>query len=247
MKIIVSLFLALCVVACGRNAFLTKSGSRSIQGIGQADDDDCFTKTESIKEVSSRFKDVAKPFLFRSIKKGQYTRTLQDDGISKKSVKDAQVVLSYDLSSLNQYAHQIESVHMKIRGSQITKKMAYRQKAQICHNYNLLCSGNKDSVQGHIAGNGYSWSDESFTNTIEVINAAYGSKYNYKDIDINFDMKKLFDLDTHNTLLSDLNSDYNVFIADDLLIDSADLFVSYKVCKASGYWLTPSLKSHILK
>ncbi|MCT4641577.1 MAG: hypothetical protein N4A33_04715 [Bacteriovoracaceae bacterium] len=226
------LALTFFVYSCGKNPHIFKADTGQILSPGSAQTSECVTEVRTINPSEYR-KSEQGPFIFRTIKMGQYTRVITDaaSGLKHNSVKHAQVKIDYDLSQINKLDGDVTNVNLSLKGSQITKIYAYRHLAQLCHTQNNTCDGDKKSVRTHIAANGFKWITDSFTKKIESIERTNEMKRFFKKyIDISYNMNELFGINKKSLKLSDLVSNYSIYLADDILVKRAKLKIEYRVC-----------------
>ncbi len=235
MKLLLSLLLLTTIISCGKNAFVNKEDGRTSRNDGlQGEEGTCKLVSKSISPIIRDYVDGDKPFTFTKIRIGDHTGDLRNGRIKVPTVRYAQVVIDFDLNAIRnlETASKIEDISLDLAGSQFTKS-SFLHKPQLCHNQNYTCSGDYDSMRGHIdAPNGYIWLNENFTNVIGNIDfSGVQCDHDRRDIDINYNMMELFKYSKRHTLkTSDLKGNYSVYVADDILVSDAKLNVSYKIC-----------------
>ena len=213
----------LLISSCGRNAFLEskKDGGRTITpGL---ETDECVEKTVSFSPGMANQSLHAYPFNFATTSVGVPTHI---DG-KTPYVKEAQTILPFDFSGINQDDFEIISMKLNYSATQLYDPTWFHE-SQLCHSLDYSCSGLKASVDGHLnPASPYTWKNEYFTQLVNsTIPTSHGPNCYERELAIEWDVLTNMSLVTE-MLLSDLPDDYSIFIADDHYITTASLDITY--------------------
>ena len=245
MKLTLGLVLLSLLTSCGKNAFLeSKDGAgRIIRGVtpgdgtndGPEDGVPNDPQVCNLKEVViySEYRDLNKadhPFEFSPGREGEYNRYVKDGKNKLTLVEFGMTILDFDLSSLNIKDHKIKNVHFNFNSDQYYLiEGSYKQhESQICHNQNYLCSGDENSVYGHVINNDYRWIDRDFSDYINGIETTEKyCKWALKEIRGGYDVTRMFLNGSDNFSTDELKSNYSIYVSDNHKITDASLKVSY--------------------
>lgn len=225
------LLLALITISCGKNAFTEKTDNQIRRALpstpGDEIPDECeFPRHDILDPKTLSDTTVGSlPFDFSAIGQGDHTHHLDDEDYTEY-VDLAHVVLPFDLSSVNGTEVGIDKMYLTFDTFQVYKTSWMMHNSQLCQNFGKKCSGNYENVLDHIADDDYSWiTDYDFTNYVASNESTrIDDDLASRQFSANVNLLPFFH---EYPELTDLPTDYQLYLADNHLITNAKLHIVY--------------------
>jgi hypothetical protein len=227
MKSFKVILIVIAVISCGKNAYLEEEKSQNRVVLAPPVTGELCNKIETINlypEFSRRANHTDIPFHFDEKKLNEYSYKVVLQGIHRKILFNAQLVLPFNFEPIQEINGEILRMDLVYAGERVYDT-TWHHKPQFCQSNLKTCSGNFQSVHDHVrASTGYTWNDEEYGELIEDLDSVdLGEDYREQNLDIKLDLLKYFDEPEFSTF----PSDYLITIADHQLITDAKIVIKY--------------------
>jgi hypothetical protein len=227
MKVLKIVIIVVAIISCGKNAYLDDKDKPERVIMTPPVTGEFCDKVETVNllpEFDRRSNHSDIPFYFDEKILNEYSYTVILQGVPRKILFNAQLVLPFSFDSLRSIEGEILKMELVYSGERVYDT-TWHHEPQFCQSHLKTCSGNYHSIDDHVRPTtGYTWNNLDYGNFVDGLDwIDLGEDYREQNLNIRWDLLRYF----QEPAFYNLPADYLVTIADHQLIKDARIVVKY--------------------